>query len=138
MSRNCIEFTKSDRPGSVTLIDNFSSFAVCVNLDTTNMRRDQLIKHCQAIKSDILIAIKAALKNTHHEDTHLTTAFLCPAQSGICSTELHVAHISSCGEQWICSVNCGVFDTLTPEQSLWLSGSGELERCLTRKNPKSP
>ena len=125
MSRNSIKFTKGDRPGSVIFIDNFSSFAVCVNIDTSKMRRDQLIKHCQAIKSEVFTAIKAALRNTHHEDTNLKMAFLCPQQNQLCNTEMHVARLSGCGEQWICSENREVFGTLIPDQTLWLSASGE-------------
>jgi hypothetical protein len=124
LSRNCIEFVKIDRPGSVTFIDKFSSFAVCVNVDTSKMQGDQLSDHCQAIKYEVFAAVGAALKNTHHEDTHATTAFLCPQQDESCSTELHVARLSSDGDQWICSENSGVFDTLAPDQTLWLGASG--------------
>ena len=122
ISRNCIKFTKPGRPGSVTVIDNFSFFAVCVNLDTSKMQRDQLIKHCQSVKNEIFAAVKAALENTHNRDTHPTTAFLCPRQNDSCSNEVHVAGLSSSGDQWICSENSDVFDALTPEQTLWLSG----------------
>jgi hypothetical protein len=88
------------------------------------MKRYKLSEHCQAIRSEILAAVEAALKNTHHEDTHATTAFLCPQQDESCSTELHVARLSSDGDQWICSENSGVFDTLAPDQTLWLGASG--------------
>ncbi|CAI8027506.1 hypothetical protein GBAR_LOCUS15728 [Geodia barretti] len=94
LSRNCIEFDKIDRPGSVTFIDKFSSFVVCVNVDTSKMQGDQLSEHCQAIRTS-----RAA-------------------------TELHVARLSSNKKQWICSENKGVFDSLTPDQTLWLSTSG--------------
>ena len=125
LSRNCIEFTKGDRPGSVTFIDNFSSFAVSYNVDTSKMSPDQLVQYCQDIKAEIFAAVKAALRNTHDEETHPTMAFLCPRQDECCSTELHVAHLSSSGQQWICSENSDVFDTLTPDQTLWLSASGK-------------
>ena len=125
ISRNCVEFTKVGRPGSVAFIDNFSSFAVCYNVNTSKMPRDQLVKYCQDIKSKIFAAVEAALRNTHDEETHPTMAFLCPRQDECCSTELHVAHLSSSGQQWVCSENSGVFDTLTPDQTLWLSASGK-------------
>ncbi|CAI8049847.1 Mitogen-activated protein kinase kinase kinase 7 [Geodia barretti] len=124
ISRNCIEFTKVGRPGSVTFIDRFSSFAVCVNIDTSKMEREDLAQHCQAIKTEIFAAVDAALENTHHKDTHPTSAFFCPRQDASCSTQLHVAHLSSNGKQWICSANSGVFDYLTLDQTLWLSGTG--------------
>ena len=123
VSRNCVEFTTPHRPGSVTVIGNFSFFAVCVNLNTSKMQRDQLIKHCQSVKTEIFAAVEAALENTHDKDTLPTTAFLCPRQNDSCSNELHVAGLSSSGDQWICSENSAVFDTLTPEQTLWLSAS---------------
>ena len=125
ISRNCIEFTKGDRPGSMSFIDNSSSFAVCYNVDTSKMPRDQLIKCCQDIKSEIFAAVEAALRNTHDEENHPTMAFLCPRQDECCSTKLHVARLSSSGQQWICSENSEVFDTLTPDQTLWLSASGK-------------
>ena len=125
ISRNCIEFTKGDRPGSMSFIDNSSSFAVCYNVHTSKLPRDQLIKYCQDIKSEIFAAVKAALRNTHDEETHPTMAFLCPRQDECCSTKLHVARLSSSGQQWICSENSEVFDTLTPDQTLWLSASGK-------------
>ena len=134
ISRNCIEFTKVGRPGSVTFVDNFSSFAVCVNIDTSKMEREDLAQHCQAIKTEIFAAVEAALENTHHRDTHPTSAFLCPRQDASCSTELHVAHLSSNGKQWICSANSGVFDYLTPDQRLWLSGTGEYIICHVQWN----
>ena len=124
LSRNCIEFIKIDQPGSMTFIDNFSFFAVCVNVDTSKMQPDELKHHCQTIKSEVLAAVEAALINTHHEDTHPTVAFLCPEQNEICSTELHVAHLSRNQKQWICSENNEVFDTLTPDHALWLSTPG--------------
>ena len=125
ISRNCIEFTKVGQPGSVTFIDNLSSFAVCYNVDTSKMSEDQLVKYCQDIKSEIFAAVEAALRNTHDEETHPTMAFLCPRQDECCSTELHAAHLSSSRQQWICSENSEVFDTLTPDQTLWLSASSK-------------
>ena len=127
LSRNCIDFIKIGRPGSVTFIDNFSFFAVCVNLDTTKIQQDQLTDHCQEIKSEIFTAVEAALETTHHEeDAQMpTVAFLCPQQNEVCSTEMHAAHLSSNKKQWICSENCEVFDNLTPDQTLWLSDASE-------------
>ena len=122
VSRNSIEFIKLGRPGSVTFIDNFSCLAVCVNLDTSKMSRDELIGHCQAIKCEIFTAVQVALKNTHNINTQPTTAFLCSRPSDSCSTELHMAHLSSSKKQWICSENHRVFNTLSPEQTLWIAG----------------
>ena len=133
ISRNCITFTKKGRPGSVTFIDNFSFFTVSVNVDTSKMRQENLIKHFQAIKSDMISAVEAGLKNTHHTDLESlpVTALLCPHQNKSCSTELHLAHISDNGEQWICSKNSDVFDNLTPQQTLWLTGSGKFQQLLS-------
>ena len=126
LSRNCIDFLKTGRLGSVTFIDNFSSFAVCVNVDAGKMQPEELACHCQDIKSEVLAAVGAALKTTHHEDTQPTTAFLCPQRGGeFCSSETHVARLSTSGNRWICSENSEVFDTLTPDQTPWLTPSGE-------------
>ena len=125
ISRNCITFTKHGRPGSVTFIDNFSFFAVSVNLDTSKMQQDDLAAHCQAIRSEVFAAVEAGLQNTHHTNSHPKQAFLCPHQNESCSTELHTAHISDNGKQWICSQNSDIFSTLTPHQTVWLHGLGE-------------
>ena len=125
VSRNCIEFTKDDRPGSVTLIDNFSTFSVCVNVDITKMTPDEMAEHCQSIKSEIFAAAEAALENTHHEDTHPTMAFLCPHKNDVWRDKLHVARLSRNRKWWICSENSAVFDTLSHDQTLWLSPLGK-------------
>ena len=125
ISRNCITFSKRGRPGSVTFIDNFSFFLACVNVDTSKMEHCDLVKHCQCIQSELLSAVEAGLKNTHHIYSHPVTAFLCPQRNDFCSTELHTAHVSENGKQWICSANSNVFDNLTPEQTLWLCRPGK-------------
>ena len=124
VSRNCIEFTIAGQPGSVTFIDNFSFFAVCVNVEKSKMEEDELTELCQTVKTDIIAAVEAALENTHHEKTHPTTTFLCPQQNESCSTKLHVVNFSSNRKKWICSENSRVFDELSPDQTLWLSSSG--------------
>jgi hypothetical protein len=122
ISRNCITFTKHGRPGSVTFIDNFSFFVVCVNINTSDMQQDELTEHCQAIRSEVFAAVEAGLQNTHHTNSHPKHAFLCPHQNESCSTELHTAHVSDNGKQWICSQNSDIFSTLTPHQTVWLHG----------------
>ena len=124
ISRNCITFTKRGRPGSVTFIDNFSFFVVCVNINTSDMQQDELTEHCQAIRSEVFAAVEAGLQNTHHTNSHPKHAFLCPHQNEYCSTELHTAHVSDIGKRWICSQNSEIFSTLTPHQTVWLQGLG--------------
>ena len=126
LTRNCITLTKDGRPGSVTFIDNFSFFVVCVNVDTSDMQEDELAEHCQAIRSEVFAAVEAGLQNTHHTKSHPKHAFLCPHQNESCSTELHTAHVSDNGKRWICSQNSDVFSTLTPHQTVWLHGLGWL------------
>ena len=128
ISRNCITFSKHGRPGSVTFIDNFSFFLACVNVNTSKMERCDLVKHCQSIRSELFAAVEEGLKNTHHTNSHPVTSFLCPHPSEACSTVLHTAHVSDSGKQWICSVNSCVFDNLSSDQTLWLSGPGKA-RC---------
>ena len=124
-SRNCITFTKRGRPGSVSFIDNFSFFAVRVNMDTSSVEQKELNDYCQAIKQEVFAAVEAGLKNTHHTNSHPTTAFLCPHHNKACTAELHTAHISDNGKRWICSENSEVFDLMTPHQSVWLTGPGK-------------
>ena len=124
ISRNCITFTKHGRPGTVTFIDYFSFFIVRVNINTSDMQQDDLAAHCRAIRSEVFAAVEAGLQNTHHTNSHPKHAFLCPHQNESCSTELHTAHVSDNGKQWICSQNSEIFSTLTPHQTVWLHGLG--------------
>ena len=126
VSRNCITFTKFGRPGSVTVIDNFSFFIACVNVDTSDMKGNELQEHCQTIRCDLFAAVEAGLSNTHHTNSHPKDAFLCPRQSESCSSELHVAHISDNGKRWICSENNDIFSNFTPDQTVWLRGQGKV------------
>ena len=124
VARNCITFRKHGRLGTVTLIDNFSFFVVRVNVDTSDMQRDELTEHCQAIRSEVFAAVEAGLQNTHHTDTYPEHAFLCPCQNESCSTELHTAHVSDNGRRWICSKDSEVFNILTSNQKVWLQNLG--------------
>ena len=126
MSRNSVTFTKPNRPGSVTFIDNFSFFIACVNVDTRKMEGEELVEHCQAVRSELFAAVEAGLENTHHTSSHPLSAFLCPVQNQSCSTELHTARVSENGKKWICSKNANVFDSLNPGQAMWISGVGKL------------
>ena len=100
-----------------------------------------MLQHCQAIRHELFAAVEAGLKNTHHSNSRPVTAFLCPNQNESCSTQLHTAHISDNGKRWICSMNSNVFDSLTPDQTLWLSGSGKpsiIHKCqYSQLNVKS-
>ena len=130
ITRNSITFTKPGRLGSVTFIDNFAFFIVCVNVDTRKMERDELAELCQAVRREVFAAVEAGLKNTHHSSSHPVPAFLCPHQSESCSTDLHTALLSDNKKRWICSKNTNKFDYLTPDQTLWLSGTGE-SQCIS-------
>ena len=125
ITRNSITFTKPGRPGSVTFMDNFAFFVVCVNVDTRKMERDELAELCQAVRREVFAAVEAGLENTHHRSSHPVPAFLCPHQSESCSTDLHTAHLSDNKKWWICSKNTDEFEYLTPDQALWLTGTGE-------------
>ena len=125
ISRNSITFTKYGRPGSVTFIDNFAFFVVCVNVNTRKMERDELVELCQAVRREVFAAVEAGLENTHHSSAHPELAFLCPRQGEFYSTHLHTAHLSDNHKKWICSENSEEFDHLTPDQILWLTASGE-------------
>ena len=127
ISRNSITFSKRGRPGSVTFIDNFSFFAVCVNLDIKKISSESLIRHCKSIKSEVFAAVEAALDNTHHEKEKSSpeAAFVCPAHQDVeCTTDLHVAHISDTKKLWICDEDPDISEALSPHQTVWLGGPG--------------
>ena len=127
ISRNSITFSKHGRPGSVTFIDNFSFFAVCVNLDIKKISSESLIRHCQSIKSEVFAAVEAGLDNTHHEKEKSSpkAAFVCPAHQDVeCTTDLHVAHISDTDRLWICDEDPDISEALSPHQTVWLGEPG--------------
>ena len=135
ISRNSITFSKRDKPGTVTFIDNSSFFIACVNVDTRKMEGEELVEHCQAVRSELFAAVEAGLENTHHTDSRPVPAFLCPIQNESCSTELHPAHISVNGKKWICSNTSDILGDLNPTQTIWLQKDGEslilyLSKCL--------
>ena len=136
ITRNSITFTKPGRPGSVTFIDNFAFFVVCVNVDKKKIKRVDLAHLCQAVRKEVFAAVEAGLENTHHRSSHPVPAFLCPCQRESCSTDLHTAHLSD--KQWICSKNTDEFDYLTPDQTLWLSGTGEHQCMIVQRIKFSP
>ena len=130
VSRNAITLSKSKSgtPGSMTFIDNFSFFAICINVDTRKINGDMLVKHCEMIKSEVFDAVTAGLEKTHHTNSCPKPAFLCPAHKDEpLDTELHVARISETHKRWICSESTDEFDSLTPDQTVWLGGPG---KCL--------
>ena len=120
--RNSITFTRRGRPGSVTFIDNLAFFIVYVNVDTSKLDRDELVELCQLVRSELFAAVKAGLEKTHLSDSDPELSILCPCQSRFCTSELHTAQISDNKKKWICSKNQDVFDRLSPEQTLWLTG----------------
>ena len=127
ISRNSITFSKRGRLGSVTFIDNFSFFAICVNLDIKKIDSEGLIRHCQSIKSEVFAAVEAGLDNTHHEKEKSSpkAAFICPAHQDVeCTTDLHVAHISDTNKFCICDEDPDISEALSPHQTVWLGGPG--------------
>ena len=45
----------------VTFIDNIFFFVVQVNVDTTKLQQEELMKHYQAIRNDLFAAVEAGL-----------------------------------------------------------------------------
>ena len=103
------------------LCDILAFFVVGVNVDT-KMERDELVELCQLVRSETFAAEKVGLEKTHHSDSNPELSVLCPCQSRFCTSELHTAQISDNKKKWICSKNQDVFDCLSPEQTLWLTG----------------
>ena len=122
-SRNSVTFTKRGRPGSVTFIDNFAFFIVCLNVDTRKIKQEGLLKLCQAVRTELFAAVEAGLENTHHSSFQPELAFLCPCQVDCCSCDLHTAHLSEDCTLWICSENHDEYGSLNPDQTLWLDKS---------------
>ena len=126
ISRNSITFTKRGRHGSVTFIDNFSFFAICINIDLKKIDSVNLIRHCETVKSEVFAAVKAGLRNTHHAESSPEPAFVCPAhQKVVCSSDLHVAHISDTKKDWICDENTDISAKLSLHQTVWFGGPGK-------------
>ena len=127
ISRNSITFTKRGKLGSVTFIDNFSFFAICINIDLKKIDSANLISHCETVKSEVFAAVKAGLRNTHHAaKSSPEPAFVCPAhQKVVCCSDLHVAHISDTKKDWICDENTNISAKLSPHRTVWFGGPGK-------------
>ena len=65
--------------------------------------------------------MKAGLDKTNHKESQAELAFYCPTH------KLHIATISKSKHKlWVCSKDSKKCDNLTPDQTVWLSGPGEL------------
>ena len=74
ITRNSITFTKPGRPGFVTFIDNFAFFIVCVNVNTKEMKLDELAELCQAVRREqwrIQGGFLGFSGNPHFGSTHM-------------------------------------------------------------------
>ena len=124
ISRNEIRFTVEGRTGTVTFIDNFAYFAICV--DASDVDDEDLTEHCHAIRDDVFQAVHSALDNVHHDDISPDIAFLCPRlcprQDETCCTAPHAATVSKNRKKWICTEKKQVVGDLTEQQKVWLRG----------------
>ena len=123
VARNAITFARESEPGFVTIVDKIEYFAVHVNVDTKEVHGESLIQHCGDIKSEVFAAVKAGLDKTHHNESQPKSAFYCPTHKS------HLATISK-SMLWVCSKDSKKCHNLTPDQTVWLGGPGELlGRC---------
>ena len=120
--RNWITFTKNHRPGSVTLIDKFSFFAVCVNVDPGSNERNTREALCAKVHSEVLAAVRAGLENTGKTECQIETGFLCPVHTS--EPEQHTTSIHEFDQtKWICNKKSeGALSDCHP---VWLGGSGK-------------
>ena len=120
--RNWITFTKHPRPGSVTLIDKFSFFAVCVNVDPGSNDRNTREALCAKVHSEVLAAVRAGLENTGKTECQIETGFLCPVHTS--EPEQHTASIHEFDQtKWICNKKSE--GALSDCHTVWLGGSGK-------------
>ena len=113
LHRNCIQFTVPGlkRACTVTLIDTLLHFEVHLDLKS----QQAASKCCPVVKQVISAGLRKANIVLGYTNSTPSFALLCPCEEG----DPHPATIGDgC---WICSLDEGVGDELTPNQLLWLA-----------------
>ena len=122
--RNWITFTKHRRPGSVTLIDKFSFFAVCVNVDPDSNKRSTVQALCTKVHSEVLDAVRAGLKNTGKTVCQIETGFLCPVHTS--EREQHTASLHEFDNmKLLCNKDRKTSGTLSSCHTFWPPTTGK-------------
>ena len=105
----------------MTLIDKFSFFAVCVNVDPGSNDRNIREALCAKVHSEVLAAVRVGLESTHKTECQIETGFLCPVHTS--EPEQHTASIHEFDQtKWICNKKSQ--GTLSDYHTVWLCGPG--------------
>ena len=110
--RNCIQFTipNAKCPCTITLIDTLLQFEVHLKI----ISKDSPGKICCSIKQAITTGLQKANVILGYTNSTPSFALLCPCGEG-------GPHHASFGDgYWICSLDEGVGDELSPNQHIWL------------------
>jgi hypothetical protein len=107
--RNCIQFSLSNFPGVVTLIDNFAHFEI--HVDTASRVAGEL---CAIVRHAIFAGLVKANLTLGYTDCTPSPAILCPCNGG----SPHVATWGK-GASWICKRDSQKYGDLTPRHLMW-------------------
>ena len=110
--RNCIQFTipNAKCPCTITLIDTLLQFEVHLKI----VSKESPSKICCSIKQAITTGLQKANVILGYTNSTPSFALLCPCGEG-------GPHHASFGDgYWICSLDEGVGDELSPNQHIWL------------------
>ena len=107
--RNCIRFSVSDLPGSVTLIDTFTHFQVHVST-----AEDTCQELCSLARQAIVLGMKKATVTLGYASYMPSLALVCPCEVG----STHVATVRK--TLWICKEDRKKCGKLGPRHLVWM------------------
>ena len=111
--RNCIQLTRPNKAGIVTLVNQFSHVEVYLQ------EKSEIIKDMsKTVGSTIHHELKTVCKHLNYSKKEIQKAFLCP-----CEDESHIAtldRLESGRLIWMCTKNSSISGDLTEKQWPWL------------------
>ena len=123
VARNSISFkVPGDLPGKVTFLDPLSSYLeVAVELPARVAAKHKKTLYPK-IRNSFMAAVEKAMETLHYEVCLPEVSFMCPEQSGQCSTMPHPATVMDEQSFLVCSLKpSSVCHSITEEQQIWLS-----------------
>ena len=124
--RNCVTFTVPGYPGTITLIDSFTTFEMHLNIPAALCSKF-CPKLCPMLVSAVLVGLEQAASNIGCVSSKPALAFMCPCRKG----PLHPATLTADQSCWICTKDPKNCDKLEENHLLWLPKKAESTSTFT-------
>ena len=124
-ARNCVKFRLPNHPCTVTLIDSFAHFEVCVK---SSFFCEICTKVCPSIRNSIFTGIDAASNTLQYNNGKPSPAFFChhsdsdngQTSSNTTILQPHAATITNDHKYGLCTMDADVSGKLTEMEKVWL------------------